>query len=135
MSHIHQSHCRELTLLTGFWSIIGQGAVRARLGESRASYEVQNKMVRVGSLSSSSTNGVRPSVLRHELVFQLQALIQEQRRLDKSHDTAVAPPKVKEMFEVPLVLSPDDTNRKQRQTTKNIYQMKGRLDSARFMVF
>lgn len=55
--------------------------------------------------------------------------------MDKSQDVAAGPPKVKEMFEVPLVLSPDDTNRKQRQTTKNIYQMKGRLNPLEFTVF
>jgi len=72
----------------------------------------------------SVLRGTEHDVLRHELVPQLQALIQEQRRFDKSQDIAAAAPKVKEMFEVPLVLSSDNANRKQRQTTKNIYQMK-----------
>ena len=92
-------------------------------------------MVRVVPFEIFIYQRIQLSVLRHELVFQLQALIQEQRRLDKSQDMAAAPPKVKEMFEVPLVLSPDDTNRKQRQTTKNIYQMKGGLNPIDFIVF
>ncbi|KAG9057226.1 hypothetical protein FS842_008151 [Serendipita sp. 407] len=72
----------------------------------------------------SVLRGTEQDASQHELVSGLQALLLEQSRFDKEQEHTTGVTKVKDTTEVPIILSPDNSTRKHRHTTKALYQSK-----------
>lgn len=111
--------------LLAFWSTIVEAPELDKLSGLRVYCAARSKKVNILGTRFKAHGLIYWTVMRHDLVPTLQSLLLEQRRFDKEYENPSAAIKVKEMTDVPIILSPDNASRKHRHTTKILYQSKG----------